>query len=169
MMSKTYNVLFLCSGNSARSLFAEVLMNQLGGGKFRAFSAGTQPASSPHPLTLRVLNDQGFSTESLKSKHLQNFQHPDAPQMDFIFTLCDQMAGEGCPVFPGGPITAHWGFRDPASAEGTDKEKYHAFVEVEKQIATRIRLFLSLPLDKIDRLSLQHQLQAMGNTGFDEH
>nr|HEK7915694.1 arsenate reductase ArsC [Klebsiella pneumoniae] len=110
-----------------------------------------------------------FSTESLKSKHLQNFQHPDAPQMDFIFTLCDQMAGEGCPVFPGGPITAHWGFRDPASAEGTDKEKYHAFVEVEKQIATRIRLFLSLPLDKIDRLSLQHQLQAMGNTGSDEH
>lgn len=85
MMSKTYNVLFLCSGNSARSLFAEVLMNQLGGGKFRAFSAGTQPASSPHPLTLRVLNDQGFSTEFLKSKHLQNFQHPDAPQMDFIF------------------------------------------------------------------------------------
>jgi protein-tyrosine-phosphatase len=138
-------------------------------GKFRAFSAGTQPASSPHPLTLRVLNDQGFSTESLKSKHLQNFRHPDAPQMDFIFTLCDRMAGEGCPVFPGSPITAHWGFRDPALAAGTDTEKYHAFVEVEKQIATRIRLFLSLPLDKIDRLSLQKQLQAMGNTGSDEH
>ncbi|HCE9059534.1 TPA: arsenate reductase ArsC, partial [Klebsiella michiganensis] len=109
------------------------------------------------------------STETLKSKHLQTFQHPDAPRMDFIFTLCDRMAGEGCPVFPGGPITAHWGFRDPALAEGTDEDKYHAFVDVEKQIATRIRLFLSLPLDKIDRLSFQNQLQAMGNAGSDAH
>lgn len=137
-------------------------MNNLGGSKFQAFSAGSNPACSPHPLTLRILKDQGFNTDTLKCKHLQDFQHSRAPRMDFIFTLCNKISGEMCPVFPGGPITAHWEFSDPTLAEGDDKDKYHAFVDIEKQIATRIRLFLSLPLDKIDRLSLQNQLQQMG-------
>ncbi|EPF7467133.1 MULTISPECIES: arsenate reductase ArsC [Serratia] len=162
MMGKTYNVLFLCTGNSARSIFAEALMNQLGGGIFQAFSAGSHPASAPHPLTLKVLNSQGIDTSYLSSKNLLQYQHVDSPKMDFIFTLCDKMAGEGCPVFPGKPLTAHWGFKDPAQVEGGPEAMYQAFVEVEKQIAARIRLFLSLPFEKLDRLSLQRQLEELG-------
>ncbi|VEB92786.1 Arsenate reductase [Citrobacter koseri] len=121
-MDKTYHVLFLCTGNSARSIFAEALMNQLGGGIFKAFSAGSHPASSPHPLTLKVLKSQGFDISSLSSKSLLQYQQVDSPKMDFIFTLCDKMAGEGCPVFPGQPLTAHWGFKDPALAEAIRKQ-----------------------------------------------
>ncbi|MFH5151234.1 arsenate reductase ArsC [Morganella morganii] len=161
MMDKTYHVLFLCTGNSARSIFAEALMNQLGGGIFKAFSAGSHPASSPHPLTLKVLKSQGFDISNLSSKSLLQYQQVDSPKMDFIFTLCDKMAGEGCPVFPGQPLTAHWGFKDPALAEGDSEAMYQAFVDVEKQIASRIRLFLSLPFEKLDRLSLQQQLEQL--------
>lgn len=161
MMDKTYHVLFLCTGNSARSIFAEALMNQLGGGIFKAFSAGSHPASSPHPLTLKVLKSQGFDISSLSSKSLLQYQQVDSPKMDFIFTLCDKMAGEGCPVFPGQPLTAHWVFKDPALAEGDSEAMYQAFVDVEKQIASRIRLFLSLPFEKLDRLSLQQQLEQL--------
>ncbi|MFS7243913.1 arsenate reductase ArsC [Serratia proteamaculans] len=163
MMGKIYHVLFLCTGNSARSIFAEALMNQLGGGIFQAFSAGSHPASAPHPLTLKVLSSQGIDISHLSSKNLLQYQQVDSPKMDFIFTLCDKIAGEGCPVFPGQPLTAHWGFKDPAhEVEGGPEAMYHAFVEVEKQIATRIRLFLSLPFEKLDRLSLQHQLEHLG-------
>lgn len=161
MMDKTYHVLFLCTGNSARSIFAEALMNQLGGGKFKAFSAGSHPASAPHPLTLKVLSSQGFDISRLSSKSLLQFQQFDAPKMDFIFTLCDKIAGEGCPIFPGQPLTAHWGFKDPALVKGDSEAMYQAFVDVEKQIASRIRLFLSLPFEKLDRLSLQQQLEQL--------
>ncbi|HGM7178901.1 TPA: arsenate reductase ArsC [Serratia marcescens] len=162
MMDKTYRILFLCTGNSARSIFAEALTNQMGGGIFQAFSAGSHPASAPHPLTLQVLNSQGIDTSHLSSKNLLQYQHTDAPKMDFIFTRCDTMAGESCPVFPGQPLTAHWGFKDPARTMGGPEVMRHAFIEVEKQIATRIRLFLSLPFEKLDRLALQRQLEQLG-------
>ena len=163
MSDRIYNVLFICTGNSARSVIAETLMNELGGGHFKAFSAGSHPRGEVHPLTLELLDSQGYETKGLRSKSWDEFAAPDAPQMDFVFTVCDQAAGEMCPVWPGQPITAHWGFNDPAAAEGDKEEQMKVFRQVQTQIATRIRLFLSLPLEKIDRMSLQTQLRAWGN------
>ncbi|MDQ5887984.1 MAG: hypothetical protein RL210_671 [Pseudomonadota bacterium] len=162
MSDRIYNVLFICTGNSARSVIAETLMNELGGGHFKAFSAGSHPRGEVHPLTLELLDSQGYETKGLRSKSWDEFAAPDAPQMDFVFTVCDQAAGEMCPVWPGQPITAHWGFNDPAAAEGDKEEQMKVFRQVQTQIATRIRLFLSLPLEKIDRMSLQTQLRDMG-------
>ncbi|RTL00497.1 MAG: arsenate reductase ArsC [Neisseriaceae bacterium] len=162
MSDRIYNVLFICTGNSARSVIAETLMNELGGGHFKAFSAGSHPRGEVHPLTLELLDSQGYETKGLRSKSWDEFAAPDAPQMDFVFTVCDQAAGEMCPVWPGQPITAHWGFNDPAAAEGDKEEQMKVFRQVQTQMATRIRLFLSLPLEKIDRMSLQTQLRDMG-------
>lgn len=162
MSDRIYNVLFICTGNSARSVIAETLMNELGGGHFKAFSAGSHPRGEVHPLTLELLDSQGYETKGLRSKSWDEFAAPDAPQMGFVFTVCDQAAGEMCPVWPGQPITAHWGFNDPAAAEGDKEEQMKVFRQVQTQMATRIRLFLSLPLEKIDRMSLQTQLRDMG-------
>jgi arsenate reductase len=162
MSDRIYNVLFICTGNSARSVIAETLMNELGCGHFKAFSAGSHPRGEVHPLTLELLDSQGYETKGLRSKSWDEFAAPDAPQMDFVFTVCDQAAGEMCPVWPGQPITAHWGFNDPAAAEGDKEEQMKVFRQVQTQMATRIRLFLSLPLEKIDRMSLQTQLRDMG-------
>jgi len=162
MIDRTYNVLFICTGNSARSVIAEAIMNELGKGRFQAFSDGSHPRGEVHPLTLELLDSQGYETNGLRSKSWNEFAGEDAPQMDFVFTVCDQAAGEICPVWPGQPITAHWGFTNPAAAEGDKEQRMKVFRHVKTQIATRIRLFLSLPLEKIDRMSLQTQLREMG-------
>jgi len=159
---RTYNVLFVCTGNSARSIIAEVIMNQIGREHFMAYSAGMYPRGEVHPLALETLASQGYDVRGLRSKSWDEFTQPDSPKMDFIFTVCDQAAGESCPVWPGQPITAHWGFNDPAAATGSRLDQLKAFQAVQSQIATRIKLFLNLPIKKIDRMSLQSQLQVLG-------
>lgn len=162
MSAKVYNTLFICTGNSARSIMAEVVLNHFGLGRFKAYSAGTNPRGTVHPMTLEVLAGQGYSQAGLRSKSWSEFANPDAPAMDFIFTVCDSAAGESCPAWPGQPITAHWGFADPAVIDGDDETRRKAFADVQRQIAGRIRLFLSIPIEKIDRLSLQTQLRELG-------
>lgn len=162
MPNKIYNVLFICTGNSARSIMAEAIMNNLGREHFRAYSAGSYPRGEVHPLTLEVLSGQNYDLSSLRSKNWTEFTEPDAPKMDFIFTVCDQAAGEACPAWSGQPITAHWGFADPAAVEGDHEQKLKAFTNTQFQIANRIRLFMSLPLHKIDRMSLQTKLRELG-------
>ena len=164
MSDKIYNVLFLCSANSARSIIAEVVLNQLGKGRFRAFSAGSQPSGAVHPLTLKVLQGQGYDTSALRSKSWEEFARSDAPQMDFVFTVCDQTAGEVCPVWPGQPLTAHWGFADPVKVEGSEQRQLDAFSQVQHQIANRLRLLLSLPLARLDRLAIKHEIDHIGKT-----
>lgn len=156
------NVLFLCTGNSARSVMAEALLNDLGKGRFRAFSAGSHPTGKIHPLTLETLRLAGIDVAGLRSKSWDEFSGPDAPVLDFIFTVCDIAAGEPCPVWPGQPMTAHWGFSDPAAFTGSDTEMRAFFQEIFRQIRTRIELFVTLPLDSLDRLSLQSRLDQMG-------
>ena len=162
MSDRVYNVLFLCSGNSARSIFAEAILNELGGGRFRAYSAGSQPAGAVHPLTLDVLKRLGMDTESARSKSWDEFAAPGAPEMDFIFTVCDSAAGEACPSWPGQPMTAHWGVPDPVLVEGSPAERHFAFAETFRVLRRRIELFVNLPLQKIDRLSLRQQLNEIG-------
>ena len=162
MTAKIYNTLFICTGNSARSIMAEVTLNRLGKDRFCAYSAGSHPRGEVHPLTLQVLTDQGYDIGGLRSKSWEEFAQPGAPQMDFIFTVCDRAAGEVCPTWPGQPITAHWGFADPAAVEGDPAKTLKTFTNTQFQIANRIRTFLSLPLASIDRLSLQNQLRQMG-------
>jgi arsenate reductase len=162
MTDKIYNTLFICTGNSARSIMAEVTLNRLGKDRFRAYSAGSHPRGEVHPLTLQVLTDQGYDTGGLRSKSWEEFARPGAPQMDFIFTVCDRAAGEVCPTWPGQPITAHWGFADPAAVVGDRARQLKTFTNTQFQIANRIRTFLSLPLTSIDRLSLQNQLRQLG-------
>jgi arsenate reductase len=162
MTSKLYNTLFVCTGNSARSIMAEVILNHLGKERFRAYSAGSHPRGEVHPLTLQLLSDQGYDVGGLRSKSWEEFARPGSPQMDFIFTVCDRAAGEICPTWPGQPITAHWGFADPAAVGGDPAQILKAFANTQFQIANRIRIFLSLPLARIDRLSLQNQLRQMG-------
>ena len=162
MSDKCYNVLFLCAANSARSIIAEVILNQIGQGRFKAFSAGSAPRGEVHPMTLQVLRAQGYDTSALRSKSWEEFAEPDAPQMDFIMTVCDQAAGEACPAWPGQPITAHWGFADPTKIEGDREKQLKAFSNAQFQIANRIRLFMSLPIEKIDRMSLQTKLRELG-------
>lgn len=165
-MSQTppYNVLFLCTGNSARSIMAETLLNKLGGGRFRAYSAGSRPAGAVNPFTLELLRQDGFPTEDLRSKSWEEFSRPGAPRMDFVFTVCDKAAGETCPVWPGHPITAHWGFEDPVAFQGDDAAKRERFRHVCLQIANRIHLFTALPIDKLDHLKLTEQVRALGET-----
>jgi arsenate reductase (thioredoxin) len=164
MAPRTYNVLFLCTGNSARSVMAEALLEQLGQGRFRAFSAGSYPAGKINPFAEQLLKSKGFRTDHLRSKSWDEFARPGAPAMDFVFTVCDNAAGEQCPVWPGHPATAHWGFEDPAAFQGPDAEKRRVFEKVFQEISARIRLFLALPLDKIDRLLLQSELHRIGKT-----
>lgn len=161
-MNKTYNVLFLCTGNSARSVMAEGLLNLLGQGRFRAFSAGSQPTGRVNPFALEILQSVGCDTSGLRSKRWDEFAAPGAPPMDFIITVCDNAAGEACPIWPGHPATAHWGFEDPAAVQGTDAEKRAAFHQVFHQIRHRVQLFLQLPVDKLDRLALLNQVRGIG-------
>jgi len=162
MAASAYNVLFLCTGNSARSVMAEVLLNQLGQGRFRAFSAGSHPTGKVNPFTLELLQANGHATESLRSKSWDEFAAAGAPRMDFIITVCDNAAGEVCPVWPGQPVSAHWGFEDPAAAQGSDEAKRAKFAEVYEQIARRLRLLRSLPLDTLDPMTWKKQLQDIG-------
>jgi arsenate reductase len=160
MTNKIYNVLFLCTGNSARSILGEVLMNHDGQGRFRAYSAGSQPKGEVHPEALRLLSGLGFETEGLSSKSWDAFTGPDAPQFDFIFTVCDNAAGETCPVWIGHPMTAHWGIEDPAAVEGEGQAE--AFRQALRFMRKRIELFLSLPLDSIDRMATERALKEIG-------
>jgi len=162
MAASAYNVLFLCTGNSARSVMAEVLLNQLGHGRFRAFSAGSHPTGKVNPFTLELLQANGHATESLRSKSWDEFAAAGAPRMDFIITVCDNATGEVCPVWPGQPVSAHWGFEDPAAAQGSDEAKRAKFAEVYGKIARRVRLFLSLPLDTLDPTARRKRLQDIG-------
>ncbi|HZD91541.1 MAG TPA: arsenate reductase ArsC [Pseudolabrys sp.] len=157
-----YNVLFLCTGNSARSIIAEAALNRAGQGKFRAFSAGSQPKGEVHPYTLDLLRKMNFDVSNARSKSWREFAEANAPKLDFVFTVCDNAANETCPVWPGQPMTAHWGVPDPAAATGTEAEIRYAFADALRMLTNRINIFVSLPLDKLDRLSLQKRLDAIG-------
>ncbi len=163
--ARPYNVLFLCTGNSARSILAEALLNAMGKGRFRAFSAGSHPKHAPHPLALELLVKNRLPIEGLRSKSWDEFAAPGAPELDFVFTVCDQAAGEVCPVWPGQPMTAHWGIRDPAAVEGTDEEKRKAFFRAYNELHHRLSIFVSLPMEKLDRLTLQKRLDDIGRVG----
>ena len=162
MTERTYNVLFLCTGNSARSVMAEAILNKQGQGKFRAFSAGSQPKGALHPHTINLLQRLGHETSGLRSKSWDEFAKPGAPPFDFIFTVCDNAAGETCPVFPGKPTTAHWGIPDPAEATGTPAEIALAFNDAYRMLSRRIEIFAALPLASLDELSLQTRLRDIG-------
>ncbi len=162
MTTKTYNILFLCTGNSARSIMAEVLMNHLARGRFHAFSAGSHPAGAVNPFALELLDHKGLPTANLRSKNWDEFAEPGAPKMDFVITVCDRAAGEVCPVWPGQPMTAHWGFEDPAAFQGPDGAKRKLFEKVFIEIARRIELLLALPLEKLDRLALEKKVREIG-------
>src|ERR1700722_10083932 len=159
---RIYNVLFLCTGNSARSILAESLLNHYGNGKFRAFSAGSFPKGQVHPMAVELLERMSLPTENLRSKSWDEFAAPGAPPIDLIFTVCDNAAGEVCPIWPGQPITAHWGIADPAAVEGSDVEKAFAFREALEALATRINLFASLPIASLDGMTLQARLREIG-------
>ena len=162
MENKMFNVLFLCTGNSARSIMAEVLLRRFGAGRFRAFSAGSHPAGVVNPHALALLQKSGFATEELRSKSWDEFAQTGAPELDFVFTVCDKAAGEACPVWPGQPITAHWGFEDPVAFEGDEAAKSKVFEKVFKEISTRVQLFVNLPFDKLDRLKLEKAVRDIG-------
>jgi protein-tyrosine-phosphatase len=159
-----YNVLFLCTGNSARSILAECVMNREGGGRFKAYSAGSHPRGEVHPMALDLLKRMNFDVSGLRSKSWNEFAAPGAPRLDFVFTVCDDAANEECPYWPGQPMTAHWGMPDPAAVEGTVTEKALAFAETMRGLANRISVFVSLPLDSIDKLSLQRRLDEIGKS-----
>lgn len=162
MRDQIYNVLFLCTGNSARSIIAEAILRKLGVGRFQAFSAGSQPKGTINPFALKVLESNGFSIDGLRSKNWNEFAKADAPQLDFVFTLCDSAAGETCPLWPGQPMTAHWGIEDPAAVEGTNLEKEAAFVAAGRYIRNRIAAFIALPIKSLDRLTLQARVNEIG-------
>ena len=165
MSSTPYNVLFLCTGNSARSIMAEAYLNAAGNGRFAAFSAGSHPGGKVNPFALELLQKNRIDTEGLRSKSWEEFARPGAPALDFVFTVCDNAAGEVCPIWPGQPMSAHWGVNDPAAVEGTDEEKRRAFFRAYAELSTRINLFLSLPLGKLDRLVLKKKLDEIGRSG----
>ncbi len=160
--SRIYNVLFLCTGNSARSILAEALLNDIGRGRFRAFSAGSHPKGAVHPMTLEVLEAAGLPTAELRSKSWDEFAGPQAPRMDFVFTVCDTAAGEACPIWPGQPITAHWGIEDPAAADGSEFRRRAAFEDALRFMRNRITAFINLPLQSIDRMTLTTRLRGIG-------
>jgi protein-tyrosine-phosphatase len=164
MADKTFNVLFLCTGNSARSIMAETLLNAMGKERFKAFSAGSHATGKVNPLALELIVKNRLSTEGLRSKNWDEFAVAGAPEMQFVFTVCDQAAGEVCPVWPGQPMSAHWGVDDPAAVTGSDEDRRKAFFRAYSQLANRISIFLNLPLDKLDRLALQKKLNEIGNT-----
>jgi protein-tyrosine-phosphatase len=162
MTDQPYNVLFLCTGNSARSIFAEAILNREGAGRFRTFSAGSHPKGTVHPEALRLLAGLGYPTDDLRSKSWGEFAVKGAPQLDFVFTVCDDAAGEVCPAWPGQPMTAHWGIEDPAAVEGAGQRQ--AFLNAYYALKRRIEIFLCLPLESIDELSLQQRLHEIGKT-----
>jgi protein-tyrosine-phosphatase len=161
-MTEPFNVLFLCTGNSARSVMAEAILNRVGAGKFRAFSAGSHPKGRIHPETIRLLQGLHYDTSNLRSKSWSEFADPGAPVLNFVFTVCDNAAGETCPVWPGQPMTAHWGMPDPAEATGSSAEVALGFKEAYRMLERRIGIFVSLPLRSLDRLSLQNRLREIG-------
>jgi protein-tyrosine-phosphatase/DNA-binding transcriptional ArsR family regulator len=163
MIDRPYNVLFLCTGNSARSIMAEALLNKLGAGRFDTFSAGSHPKGVINPFTLKVLGAYSFPTEGYRSKSWDEFAASGAPQLDFVFTVCDSAAGEACPVWPGQPMTAHWGIEDPASVQGPDIEKEKAFVTAFKYLRNRISIFVSLPIRSLDKMALERKLHEIGH------
>jgi arsenate reductase len=159
---RVFNVLFLCTGNTARSIIAESILRKEGRGRFRAFSAGSQPKGQINPYAIRVLERAEYPTDGLRSKNWLEFATPDAPVMDFVFTVCDSASAEACPVWPGQPMTAHWGIEDPAAVDGTDLEKETAFVKAQRYLKNRIVAFTNLPLSSIDKLSLGAKLRDIG-------
>ena len=159
-----YNVLFLCTGNSARSIMAEVILNRAGQGKFRPFSAGSQPKGQVHPYALDLLTKLHYDVAGLRSKSWTEFSGPEAPKLDFVFTVCDNAAKETCPVWPGQPMTAHWGVPDPAEATGNEAEIRFAFADTLRMLTNRFNIFVSLPLQSVDQLTVQKQLDAIGKT-----
>ena len=159
-----YNVLFLCTGNSARSILAEAYLNSAGRGKFVAYSAGSNPAGRVNPFALELLAKHRLPVEGLRSKNWEEFARSGAPHMSFVFTVCHSAAGETCPLWPGQPITAHWGVADPAAAQGTDEDRRKAFLKAFTELSTRINLMLALPIEKLDRLSLKAKLDHIGRT-----
>jgi len=163
-MAERYNVLFLCTGNSARSLMAEAILNRAGQGKFRAFSAGSQPKGEVHPYASDLLRKLHYDVTRLRSKSWTEFSGPDAPKLDFVFTVCDNAAKETCPVWPGQPMTAHWGVPDPAEATGNEAEIRFAFADALRMLTNRIEIFVSLPLQSLDQLTLQKRLDAIGKS-----
>jgi arsenate reductase (thioredoxin) len=162
MPDKVYNVLFLCTGNSARSIIAEAILNRLSQGKFKAYSAGSQPKGEVHPFTIQLLKGLNYDTSFARSKNWDEFAVGGALQMDFVFTVCDDAAAESCPVWPGQPMTAHWGIPDPAAAEGNDAERHFAFAEAYRMLNNRIGIFTSLPMPSLDKLALQKRLDEIG-------
>lgn len=164
MTDKTYNVLFLCTGNSARSIMAEALVTTMGKGRFRGFSAGSKPGGKVNPFAIEQVKATGYPIDNLRSKSWDEFAAPGAPQMDFIITVCDNAAGEQCPYWPGHPMTAHWGFEDPAAVEGSDEEKRAAFSKVFRQIMGRVNTFVNLPIDMLEKNAIQKEIKAIGET-----
>lgn len=164
MSDKVYNVLFLCTGNSSRSIMAEALVSTLSKGRFRGFSAGSHPSGVVNPFALELVKTTPYPVEYLRSKSWNEFSGPDAPHMDFVITVCDKAAGEICPFWPGQPLSAHWGFEDPAALEGSDQEKRAMFSKIFRQIMTRMGIFVNLPLHMLDKHAIQHELKSIGDT-----
>ena len=166
MAERSYNVLFLCTGNSARSILAEVLIGHWGKGRFTGYSAGSFPRGEVNPLALDLIERLHLRRDGLRSKSWDEFARPGAPAMDFVFTVCDQAAGEVCPIWPGNPVTAHWGVADPAAAVGSDKRRRQAFRDACRQLEARIKLFVALPIDKLDRMAIKREVEAIGRVDF---
>jgi arsenate reductase len=161
---RPYNVLFLCTGNSARSILAEALVNHWGGGRFVGYSAGSAPKGKVHPIALALLEHLNMPTAGMRSKSWHEFEKPEAPKLDFVFTVCDNAAAEACPVWPGQPMTAHWGVADPAAVEGSDTDKWLAFRQAFRELESRIKVFTSLPIKSLDRVKLQERLRDIGRS-----
>lgn len=164
MTAKTYNVLFLCTGNSARSIMAEVLVTTMGRGRFTGFSAGSKPGGKVNPFAIEQIAHTGYPADQLRSKSWDEFAAPDAPHMDFIITVCDNAAGEVCPYWPGHPVTAHWGFADPAAVEGSDEDKRAAFNKIFKEIASRMNSFVNLPIHMLEKNAIQQEIRKIGDS-----
>lgn len=164
MTDKIFNVLVLCTGNSARSIMAEALINTLGRGRFRAYSAGSHPAGAVNAFAIEQIEKTAYPVANLRSKSWDEYATADAPAMDFVITVCDNAAGEVCPVWPGQPITAHWGFEDPAAVQGSDEEKRRAFEKVFREILNRVQLFVNLPLQVLDKTAIKREIDAIGAT-----
>ena len=164
MTDNIYNVLVLCTGNSARSIMAEALINTLGRGRFRAYSAGSHPGGTVNPFAVEQVMATGYPVDALRSKSWDEFAAPDAPKMDFVITVCDNAAGEVCPCWPGSPLTAHWGFEDPAAVVGSDEEKRQAFQKIFRQILNRVQVFVNLPLHVLDKNAIKREIDTIGRT-----
>ncbi|PCE25971.1 protein-tyrosine-phosphatase [Paraburkholderia acidicola] len=168
MSDRPYSILILCTGNSSRSIMAEALFNVLGKGRFRAYSAGSHPSGAVNPFAIERCESFGYDTSQLRSKSWDEFATPDAPHMDFVITVCDDAAGEVCPIWPGHPLTAHWGFEDPAAFEGSDEDKRKVFSKVYRQIMSRVSQFVSLPLHVLDHNAIQQEMHAIGSRPAEE-